>query len=119
MRALVGANLGVRFLLELGALAATAYWGYDAGSGLTRWVLMVGAPALVAVVWGLFLSPKARVELAKPVRLVLEFAVFGAAALALAAAGQPWLAVVFAIVAAVSGTVNYLWTSPRSVRLGP
>lgn len=112
MKALQGANLGLRFLLELSAFAAIAYWGYDAGSGVWRWLLAVGAPALVAVVWALFVSPKARIELARPLRLVIEFLVFGAAALALAAAGQPILAVVFAVIAAISGTLNYVWDRP-------
>ena len=57
-----GANLVLRFLLELSALAATAYWGFSTTSGVTQWVLGLGAPALVAVVWGLFVSPKAKVE---------------------------------------------------------
>lgn len=109
MKVLEGANLGLRFMLELSALAATAYWGYTTGSGVTRWLLAIGAPVLVAVVWGLFVSPKATVELSRPLQLVIEFAVFGAAVLALAAADQWTLAVVFAIVAAVSGTLNYVW----------
>ena len=109
MKVIQGANLGLRFLLELSALAATAYWGFETGSGAIGWLLALGAPALVIVVWALFLAPKRTIELAKPIRLVLEFMVFGAAALALAAAGQQTLAVAFAIVAAISGTLNYIW----------
>jgi Protein of unknown function (DUF2568) len=104
-----GANLALRFLLELSAIAAVTYWGFDAGSGIWGWFLAVGAAALVIVVWALFISPKATIELARPLRLVLEFGVFGTAALALAAAGQVALAVVFAVIAAASGTLNYVW----------
>ena len=43
----------------------------------------------MAVVWGLFLAPKRRIDLAKPLRLAIEFVVFGAAAAALAATGTP------------------------------
>jgi Protein of unknown function (DUF2568) len=103
------ANLGLRFLLELSAIAAVAYWGFETGSGVSGWLLAAGAAALVIVVWALFLSPKATIELARPLRLGLEFMVFGAAALALAAAGQVALAIVFAVVAAISGTLNYVW----------
>jgi hypothetical protein len=103
MKVLEGANLGLRFLLELSALAATAYWGFETESGVIGWLLAVGAPALVIVVWALFLAPKRTIELAKPIRFVLELMVFGAAALALAAAGQRALAVVFAVVAAIGG----------------
>jgi Protein of unknown function (DUF2568) len=107
-----GANLALRFLLELSAIAAVVYWGFEAGSGIWGWFLAVGAAALVLVVWALFISPKATIELERPLRLVLEFTVFGAAAVALAAAGQVVLAVVFAVVAAVSGTLNYVWEEP-------
>jgi hypothetical protein len=40
---------------------------------------------------------------------VIEFIVFGAAVVALAAAGQGTLAATFAIVALISGTLNYVW----------
>ena len=105
-----GANLVVRFLLELSALAATAYWGFSIASGVTQWVLGLGAPALVAVVWGLFVSPKAKVELPHPARFAVELLVWAAAALALAAADQPALAIAFAVVAVVSGALNYVWS---------
>jgi hypothetical protein len=61
-----GANLGLRFALELSALAATAYWGYHAADGAVRWVLAIAAPLAVIVVWALFVSPKRTVELAGP-----------------------------------------------------
>jgi hypothetical protein len=102
------ANLGIRFLLELSALAATSYWGFATASGVTQWVLGLGAPIVVAVVWGLFVSPKAKVELRRPIRFAIELLVFAAAALALVAAGQTVLGIVFAAVAVVSGTANYV-----------
>lgn len=110
MSLLHGANLGVRFLVvELGALAATAYWGYETGSGVVRVLLAIGAPALVVLVWALFISPKRKYDLPKPTRLVIELVVLGAASAALLDAGHPELAAAFAVVAAVSGTLNYLW----------
>ena len=45
------ANLGLRFLLELGALAAVGYWGWETGDGLLGWVLAIGAIAAVIAVW--------------------------------------------------------------------
>ena len=104
-----GANLGVRFLLELSALAATAYWGFSTASGVMQWVLGLGGPALVAVVWGLFVSPKAKVELPHPAQFGIELLVFAAAALALVAADQSVLGIVLAGLAIVSGTLNYVW----------
>jgi hypothetical protein len=107
-----GANLVVRFLLELSALAAAAYWGFSASSGLTQWVLGVGAPLAVAVVWGLFVSPKHKVDLPRPARFAIELIVFAAAVLALAAADQPVLAVVLAVTELISGTLNYVSGGP-------
>jgi hypothetical protein len=104
-----GANLVVRFLLELSALAATAYWGFSTASGVTQWVLGLGAPALVAVVWGLFVSPKAKVEVRHPAQFAIELLVFAAAAVALVAADQLVLGIVLAGLELVSGTLNYAW----------
>jgi hypothetical protein len=103
------ANLGLRFLLELSALAATSYWGFATASGVTQWVLGLGAPIAVAIVWGLFVSPKAKVALPHPARFAIELLVWAAAAAALVAAGHLVLGIVFATVAVVSGALNYLW----------
>jgi EamA domain-containing membrane protein RarD len=73
------------------------------------WVLGLTAPAVVAVVWGTYLSPRRRIDLPKPVRFTLELAVFGIAALALLATGQDALAIVLAAAAVVSGALNYAW----------
>ena len=50
-------------------------------------------------------SEKPTIELVRALQLVIEFIVFGAAVVALAAAGQGALAATFAI----SGTLNYVW----------
>jgi hypothetical protein len=72
-------------------------------------VLTLGAPAAAVVLWALFVSEKPTVELGRALQLVIEFIVFGAAVLALAAAGQGTIAATFAIVALISGTLNYVW----------
>src|SRR5689334_23481657 len=60
MNTLHAANLGLRFLLELCMLAALGYWGFQAGDGpVLKIVLGLGAPLLAAVVWGLFIAPRA------------------------------------------------------------
>jgi hypothetical protein len=51
---LKGANLVLRFLLELCALAALCYWGFKTGTGsISKAVLGIGAPLAAAVLWGL------------------------------------------------------------------
>lgn len=90
------ANLALRFFLELAALAALAYWGWS-----VSWVLAVAAPAAWIALWATFGSPKARVALSTLQRIVFEAVVFGAAAVALFAAGQAvWAVVLFAAWAA-------------------
>jgi hypothetical protein len=95
------ANDGLRFLLELAALAAVAYWGFAEHDGAVQWVLGLGAPLLVAVAWGAFVAPKASHPTTDPVRLLLEVAVFGSGVAALWAADRTTLALVFGAVAVV------------------
>ncbi|HEX5196761.1 MAG TPA: YrdB family protein [Gaiellales bacterium] len=98
--------LGLRFVCEMAALAAVAYWGQQAAGGVAGIVLAVIAVAVVAVVWGVFLAPRRRLEVGLPARLVIELAVWVAAASALWSAGQPTLAVVLFVVAVVTGAIN-------------
>ena len=110
MAILRGANLALAFLLELCALAALGYWGFHTGRGtLAKLGLGLGAPLLAAVVWGLFVAPKAAVVVPRAVHLALEVAVFGLAALALYAAGQPRLALVFALVVVLNRVLIAVW----------
>jgi Protein of unknown function (DUF2568) len=91
----------LRFLLELAALGSLAYWGFSEFGGVAQWVIGLGAPLLVAVVWGRFMSPKASHPTVDPVRFLIEFAVFGSGVAALFAADAPMLAVAFAVLAAL------------------
>jgi hypothetical protein len=97
--ALTALVLTVRFLLELCMLAALGVWGFDAGG----WALGLGAPLAAAVVWGLFIAPKARYRVPLAVWIGLQVILFGAAALGLAAAASTELAVAFAIVVVLHG----------------
>jgi hypothetical protein len=104
------ANLALRFLLELAALAALAYWGVHAGhSVLADVVLGFGAPLLAAVVWGTWAAPKSARRLHGTALLVVQLAVLGAGAAALVAAGHPGLGVAMAAVIAVNAVLLRLW----------
>jgi len=82
------------------------------------WVLALTAPAAVAIVWGIYLAPKRKVDLPEPVRFAIELGVFTVAAVALWGTGQETLAIVLAAAALVSGALNYLW-GEESPGLGP
>lgn len=90
----------VRFALELSAVVVLGMWGWQAGgNGVTRIVLAVGAPLLIAVMWGQFVAPRAPRYLERSGRLAVEAGVFGAAVLAFAGLGHPHAAGVFAVLA--------------------
>jgi hypothetical protein len=107
------ANLGLRFLLELALLAALAYWGTTVGdSTLAGVACAVAAPAAAALVWGLALSPKARVALPPRPKALLQVLVLAVGAVALAAAGQVAAALVLAAAVAVNAVLLELLRQP-------
>jgi Protein of unknown function (DUF2568) len=99
------ANLGLKFLLELAALAALAIWGASLSGTATAVGVAIAAPLAMAIVWGAFCAPRASRRLAMPARAVLELGVFALAAAALVAAGDWLAAVVFAVLAGVNAAL--------------
>ncbi|MFF3603996.1 DUF2568 domain-containing protein [Streptomyces sp. NPDC002463] len=96
-------NEGLAFLLELAALAVLAWWGWESAEHVVlRLLLAVAAPALAALVWGLFAAPRARFRVPLAGVLCVKALVFGAAALALLDLGRPVWAASFAAVALVN-----------------
>ncbi|MGE7185897.1 YrdB family protein [Peribacillus sp. NPDC006672] len=70
-------NLSVRFLLEIFALAVYGYWGYKVGNtGVMKGFLSIVIPLGIAVVWGIFGSPKASIQLSAQLHLILEALMF-------------------------------------------
>ncbi len=104
------ANLGLSFLLELGALAAFAYWGYQANVGtFVKILLALAAALLAAMVWGLLAAPRAPRRLPGWRLLAFKLLFFALAAAALAVAGQPVLAVVLAVLVVLNLALVYAW----------
>lgn len=103
-------NLALRFLLELAAVAALTYWGFKTGGGtLTKFLLGIGVPALFIGIWGIFVSPRATVSLPGPAKFVLGLILLELAAFALAAAGQPILAMAFGAVVLINAALIAIW----------
>jgi hypothetical protein len=63
-------------------------------------------PGAMALVWGTFIAPKARIKPALLLRLALELGVFGAASCALAAMYGPTLGFSFLVVSTLSSWLN-------------
>lgn len=115
---ITNANLGLRFLLELAALAAISAWGFSAGEGaLANGALGIGVPIGAAAVWGVFRVPNdpgdAPVSVPGPVRLAIELAVWGAATAGLVASGRTGLGLAFAALVVLSNALMHM----RLVRL--
>ncbi|MEV0648447.1 YrdB family protein [Phytomonospora sp. NPDC050363] len=97
--------LGVRFVLELCALASFAAYGWREFSSPWKWVLVVLLPVIAGAAWGTFAVPddpsrngKATVPVAGWVRFGVEFLVLWGGAAALWAGGLGKLALVSAAV---------------------
>lgn len=105
MTVLRGANLALKFLLELAAFAAFAVWGASVGHGVVPVLLAIAAPALAIALWGVFAAPKSERRLSATARVPFELAVFGLAAAALFAAASTELAIAFTVVAIVNAAL--------------
>jgi hypothetical protein len=83
-------NLILRFALELSALAAIGWWGWQRGSGWGQYALAIGLPLAAAFVWAAFAVPNdpsrggtGLVPVPGVFRIALELALFGLAVWAL------------------------------------
>ena len=111
-------GLGLHFVLELCALAAMIYAGFRLGNSLwLRMLLGVALPIVAAVVWGVFRvsnDPGAAIVVVPgPLRLFIEWAIFGLAIGMLYVAGRLTLAIIFLAAA----LIDYLIMAERVLRL--
>jgi hypothetical protein len=108
------ANLVIRFILEMTALFAMGYWGWQQREDLVRYLLAVLVPLVAASLWGLFAVPgdasrsgRAPVAVSGPVRLVVEVAFFTFGVFTAHQAVNPVFAVVLASGNALQYAVSY------------
>ncbi len=100
------------FLVELVLLAVLAVAGARFGGGALSVVLGVLLPIVVAMLWGLCLSPRASCRLPYPARLVAKLVLVIVAAVLLAVSGAPVWAVAFLVLAGVLVTIGELRERP-------
>jgi hypothetical protein len=107
-------NQALRFLLELAALAALGVWGWQAGESPLRFLLVLGVPALAALMWGVFAVPddpsrsgRAPVPVPGSIRLALELAIFASATSALFQVNYPRLGWAMGILVLIHYTLSY------------
>jgi hypothetical protein len=110
MDVLKGINLLIRFLLELCMLAAVSYWGFITHSAWGMKLLFgIGLPALMAVIWGVFMAPKSTHRLSGIPFTVMDFILLGSGAVALYASGQTSLAWIYTAVLIISEIMRLVW----------
>ncbi|GAA1439826.1 YrdB family protein [Leifsonia poae] len=102
----ISPNDVIRFLLELFAIFSLGFWGFVAWPLPWNIVVGIGAPLIAIVLWALFRSPKAVLRVDPFVKALVEIVVMLAAAFAWWDLGQPVVAIVFAVIATVSGVIN-------------
>ncbi len=108
------ANLILRFLLEIIALISLGVWGWNQSESWFRFVLAIGIPGSIAVIWGTFAVPNdpsrsvsAPVATAGFIRLIIEFGVFGLAIWALHDMGWQRGSLIFGFVVLAHYIVSY------------
>ena len=113
-RALLLANQGLRFLLELCVFAAWAVWGAQAGQGAVARVGLGFVAALVVIVfWGSFFAPRARFTPPLYAWVLIQVAIFAVAVVGLATAGHPALALALALLLALNSAALFLLGDSR------
>jgi hypothetical protein len=100
-------NMLITFLLELAMLAAYGVGGYELTTNtVVRWTLAIIFPIIVGVLWGIFLSPRARVHLPYAVKLAGRFLLMIGGALILWSAHMTVLATIYTIALLASITLT-------------
>jgi hypothetical protein len=80
----------IRFLAELGLLAALGYIGWRLGGTVALSVVLAAVlPLAAALVWGRWVAPRADRRLPDPSRLGVEITLFAGAFLGLLLTGSP------------------------------
>jgi hypothetical protein len=110
MNIIKSANIALTFFIELAMLFAFGYFGFQAGQGIVlKWLLGLGLPLLVAILWGAFFAPKAARRFSTTPGVLLSSGLFLLAALALYLAQQPLAALILAVSAVVNRALAFFW----------
>jgi hypothetical protein len=105
-------NLAIRFILELVILFSLGYWGFHFDSGLIiKIILGIGLPLIAAIIWGMTISPKAKIRLPLIGILIIEFIIFGTAVLCLISSGIKVFPMIFGIVAIINRYIIIRWNN--------
>ncbi len=103
-------NEAASFVLELGIVAAFAYFGFAwFRDPAARWIVGLGLPALTIVLWGILLAPRSARRLGMGPGLVLSTLLYLCASAAWMAGGQVVLGAVFLAAGLVNRLLALVW----------
>ena len=107
-------NLIIRFLLEIIALVSVGMWGWKQNDGWPRFILAIGIPIILAVIWGTFAVPNdpsrsgaAPIVTPGVIRLAIELGFFALATWAFYDLGLTKVSLTFGIIVLLHYLVSY------------
>ncbi len=107
-------NLALRFLLEITALISVGVWGWNKGDGFLKFVLGIGLPLLLGVIWGVFAVPddpsrsgQTVIATSGIIRLAIELGIFTIACVAIYHQWQQKFSYAFAIIIIFHYLISY------------
>lgn len=110
MNVLIDLNYLILFFVELAMLYNFAAWGFTLNvPAALRYIVGLGVPGVVVVLWGMFFSPDPAIVLMQPWNTMGEYILFVLSAYAVARTGRINWAVWFLLAAVASETIALLW----------
>jgi hypothetical protein len=107
-------NLIIRFLLEMSALVSVGIWAWRQNDGWLRFLLAIGLPIFLAIIWGTFAvtedpgrSGKTLIATPGVIRLIIELGLFAIAAWSLYELGLTRLSLAFGIIVVLHYIISY------------
>lgn len=93
------------FVCEIFAFVTLAIWGFAMWPFPWNVVVGVGAPVAAILIWALFVSPRAVLDVHPFVRAAVELLVYVSATAAWWSMGLTWVGLGFAVVAVIAGVL--------------
>ena len=99
----------LQVVLEGLILVSLAAWGWQEGGSFGRWVIAIGVPVAIAIVWATLVSRFSASKLDDPSRLWVEIGIVACGAAALVRLGHPILSVLLVLFAATQLTLSHVF----------
>ena len=103
-------NLLITFLLELCLLVAYGYFGFNIGNNkIVNIVLAIALPAIVALMWGLYLAPKSYKDIPNNIKQIGKGILFLIAFIGLFLLKQERIDIIFLIIYIINMILLIVW----------